>query len=277
MIEMKNKKGFIATSVIYSFFLVFLMLMVTILTSSVNNRVLVGRIKEDIRSEIDGQESFVVGILEPKAYQIGEVVDFANENWQVIQDKGNTVVLVLQRSLTKQEIIAAIGQEGNTQYYGTCSSDTNCQVRACFNATSTSMGGQMYCYFFSGNTNLYRIPSWKPTNAQIQNQNYGQTIVSAIVNSWFNAHQGLQRVLDNEKLVEMSINDGALTSRGYVRIPMTSEVSNTTNANKWANVKPFHILEKNNNTQTRIYNTSMQNVNSNTAAYVRPVIEVKEG
>ena len=54
MIEMKNKKGFIATSVIYSFFLVFLMLMVTILTSSVNNRVLVGRIKEDIRSEIDG-------------------------------------------------------------------------------------------------------------------------------------------------------------------------------------------------------------------------------
>lgn len=276
MIEMKNKKGFIATSVIYSFFLVFLMLMVTILTSSVNNRVLVGRIKEDIRSEIDGQESFVVGILEPKAYQIGEVVNFANENWQVIQDKGNTVVFVLQRSLTKQEIIATIGQEGNNQMYGTCN-DESCQVRACYNASLTGTGGQLYCYFYSGNANLYRIPSWNPTNAQIQNQNYGQTIVGAIVNAWFNAHQGLQRVLDNEKLVEMSINDGALTSRGYVRIPMTSEVSNTTNANKWANVKPFHILEKNNNTQTRIYNTSMQNVNSNTAAYVRPVIEVKEG
>ena len=63
------------------------------------------------------------------------------------------------------------------------------------------MGGQMYCYFFSGNANLYRIPSWKPTNTQVQNQNYGQTIVSAVVNSWFNAHQGLQRVLANNKPV----------------------------------------------------------------------------
>ena len=274
---MKNKKGFLATSMIYSFFLVFLMLMVTILASSVSNRILVGRIKEDIRSEIDGQESFVIGSLESKTYQIGEVVNFASENWQVIQDKGNTVVLVLQRSLTKQEIISAIGQDGNTQFYGTCNTDTDCQVRACFNATSTSMGGQMYCYFFSGNANLYRIPSWKPTNTQVQNQNYGQTIVSAVVNSWFNAHQGLQRVLANNKLVEMNINDGALTTKGYVRIPMTSEVSNTTNANKWANIRPFHLLEKNNNTQTRIYNTAMQNVNSNTAAYIRPVIEVIEG
>ena len=91
---MKNKKGFIATSLIYSFFLVFLMLMVTILTSSVSNRVLVGRIKDDIRSEIDGQESFVTSTLEIKSYEIGEVVNFANEDWQVVQDKGMQVVLV---------------------------------------------------------------------------------------------------------------------------------------------------------------------------------------
>lgn len=273
---MKNKKGFIATSLIYSFFLVFLMLMVTILTSSVSNRVLVGRIKDDIRSEIDGQESFVTSTLEIKSYEIGEVVNFANEDWQVVQDKGMQVVLVLQRALTRQEIIAAIGQEGNNQMYGTCN-DSSCQVRACYNASTSGTGGQLYCYFYSGNTNLYRIPSWNPTNTQIQTQNYGQTIVSAVVRSWFNSHQALQRVLDDEKLVEMSINDGALTTTGYVRIPMTSEVSNTANANKWANVKPFHILEKNNNTQTRIYNTSMQNVNSNTAAYIRPAIEVLEG
>ena len=203
-------------------------------------------------------------------------MNFANEDWQVVQDKGMQVVLVLQRALTRQEIIAAIGQEGNNQMYGTCN-DSSCQVRACYNASTSGTGGQLYCYFYSGNTNLYRIPSWNPTNTQIQTQNYGQTIVSAVVRSWFNSHQALQRVLDDERLVEMSINDGALITTGYVRIPMTSEVSNTANANKWANVKPFHILEKNNNTQTRIYNTSMQNVNSNTAAYIRPVIEVLEG
>ena len=273
---MKNKKGFIATSMIYSFFLVFLMLMMTILVSSVNNRIFVSRINEDIKSELENQGSFIVDTLPVKNYSIGESVTLANETWQVIEDKGSQVVLVLSRALQKDEIIKAIGEEGNAQMYGTCN-DTDCQVRACFNASSSITGGQLYCWFYAGNTNLYRIPSWNPTTAQIQSQNYGQTIVSAVVRSWFNTHRGVQRLLSQSKLVEMDINDGALTTKGYVRLPLTSEVSNTSNANKWANIKPFHLLEKNSNTETRIYNTSMQNVNSNTAAYIRPVIEVYEG
>ena len=273
---MKNKKGFIATSLIYSFFLVFLMLMMTILVASVNNRIFVDRINEDIKSELENQGSFIVDTLPAKNYNIGESETLANESWQVIEDKGSQVVLVLARALTKEEIIAAIGEDGNTQIYGTCN-DSSCQVRACFNASTSVTGGQLYCWLYGGNTNLYRIPSWNPTTSRIQSQNYGQTIVSAVVRSWFNTHRGVQRLLSKKKLVEMNINDGALTTKGYVRIPMTSEVSNTTNANKWANVQPFHLLEKNSNIQTRIYNTSMQNVNSNTAAYIRPVIEVYEG
>lgn len=273
---MINKKGFLATSMIYSFFLVFLMLMVTILAENVNNRVLVGRIKDDIREDIDGQESFVTDLLEAKNYLVGDTVNYAGEDWQVIQDKGTQVILILKRALTKQEIIKAIGQEGNTNIYGTCN-DSSCQVRACFNASTTSTAGQLYCWLYASNLNLYRIPSWNPTNAQVQNQNYGQTIVSAVTRSWFTSHQGLQKALTNAKLVSMSINDGALTTTGYVRLPTTSEVSNATNVSKWNSVRPFHVLEKNSNVQTRIYNTSLQNVNSNTAAYIRPVIEVKEG
>ena len=77
---------------------------------------------------------------------------------------------------------------------GNCN-DSSCQVRACYTASTSGTGGQLYCYFYSGNTNLYRIPSWNPTNTQIQTQNYGQNIVSAVVRSWFNSHQALQRVL----------------------------------------------------------------------------------
>lgn len=273
---MRNKKGFLATSMIYSFFLVFLMLMVTILAENVNNRVLVGRIKDDIREEIDGQQSFVTDVLEAKNYLVGDTVSYAGEDWQVIEDKGTQVVLVLKRALTKKEIVDGIGEEGNNALYGSCD-DTSCQVRACYNASTLGTAGELYCWIFESNTNLYRIPSWMPNETQIKNQNYGQTIVSAVTRSWFNTHQGLQKALNNNKLINMTFSDGELTTTGYVRIPSTSEVSNATNVSKWYSVKPFHILEKNSNIETRIYNTALENVNSNTAAFIRPVIEVQEG
>ena len=160
---MKNKKGFIATSMIYSFFLVFLMLMVTILANSINNRILVGKIKEDIRSEIDAEASFAVDYLPSKNYAVSEVVRFAGENWNVITDKGSSVVLVLNRALNKQEIVSAIREEGNNRIYGTCN-DTDCQVRACFNASTTQTAGEQYCWYYSGSS--YRIPAWSPTSTR---------------------------------------------------------------------------------------------------------------
>lgn len=273
---MKNKKGFIATSMIYSFFLVFLMLMVTILANSINNRILVGRIKEDIRSEIDAEASFAVDALPSKNYAVSEVVRFAGEDWNVITDKGSTVVLVLNRALNKQEIVSAIREEGNNRIYGTCN-DTDCQVRACFNASTTQTAGEQYCWYYSGSS--YRIPAWNPTSSQINNSNVtlrqGQTIVSSVVRSWFDSHQSLQRVLNKGKLVSMSFSDGGSTVSGYVRIPSTSEVSSKP---AWTSAKgPFHVLERASNTQTKIYNTSLQTVTSNTSAFIRPVIEVYEG
>ena len=273
---MKNKKGFIATSMIYSFFLVFLMLMVTILANSINNRILVGRIKEDIRSEIDAEASFAVDVLPSKNYAVSEVVRFAGEDWNVITDKGSTVVLVLNRALNKQEIVSAIREEGNNRIYGTCN-DTDCQVRACFNANTTQTAGEQYCWYYSGSS--YRIPAWNPTSSQINNSNVtlrqGQTIVSSVVRSWFDTHQSLQRVLNKGKLVSMIFSDGGSTVSGYVRIPSTSEVSSKP---AWTSAKgPFHVLERASNTQTKIYNTSLQTVTSNTSAFIRPVIEVYEG
>ena len=46
------KKGFLSTSMVYSFFLVFLMVLIFIVANLINNRTLVGRINSDIKSDI---------------------------------------------------------------------------------------------------------------------------------------------------------------------------------------------------------------------------------
>lgn len=268
---MKRKKGFIAISLIYSFFLVFLMLMVSILGKSANNRILVGSIKNDIREDIDSQTGFVIDTIQNRAYTIGEIVSFGNEEWRVMQNKTASIVLILNRSLTKREMELNIGKEAsNLEYYGVCN-DTSCQVRMCRSAYS----GEEYCYLYIPNTRLYRIPAWAPTITQIRNQNFGQMIPSGVVLSWFRNHQGLQKVLSKNKLVNMSFYDGGLNNTGYVRLPLSSEMPN---ASSFQNPSPFHLLDKQNNTQSKIYNgTATQIVSSDTAAFIRPVIEAIKG
>lgn len=49
---MKNNKGFISTSVIFAFFITFLMLLVIIITSYAQNRILMNQVKKDIKSKL---------------------------------------------------------------------------------------------------------------------------------------------------------------------------------------------------------------------------------
>ena len=48
---MKNKKGFIAVSIIFSFFIVFLLLLTINLTAYAQNRILLNQVKKDIKSK----------------------------------------------------------------------------------------------------------------------------------------------------------------------------------------------------------------------------------
>lgn len=270
---MKQKKGFVATSLIYSFFLVFILLMVTILSRSSNTRVLLNAIKGDIRSDINDDRGFVVDEIENKTYTLGSDLSFAGEMWKVIENKSSSVVLVLSRSLIATEILSAIARPvTDTNFYGTCN-DTSCRVRAC----KTGSSGQEYCYLYPSNTAIHRKPSWNPSTSQVKNENYGKTIVSQVVNSWFSTHQGLNRAKDKDKLVLMSFNDGYMNTTGYIRIPL----STVQNEYRYAGGdRPFHLINSvgtSNTLQTRIYNGSVSNVNSNTDAFIRPVIEVKKG
>ena len=184
-----NRKGFIATSIIYAFFLMFLMMMVIILAKSVNNRILVDAVKDDVRDAMDEQDSFVNIVLEDKTYTVGEIVTYAGETWQVLQNKTDSAVLMLNRGLTQTEIETYIRAYANdTVYFGTCTNN-NCQVRYCI--TENKEGE--YCYYVNNTTN--RIPMWNPTVDEIQNQNYGRTLPSISTNGWFQNHQYLLPLL----------------------------------------------------------------------------------
>lgn len=265
---MNNKKGFIATSVIYAFFLMFLMMMVIILARSVNNRILVNAVKDDVRDAMEEQDSLVNLVLENKPYTVGEILSYAGESWQVLQNKTASVVLILNRGLTQTEIETYIrAYAGDTIYFGTCASD-NCQVRYCI---TEDRGGE-YCYL---NGSSYRIPMWNPTVDEIQNHNYGQTLPSISTNGWFQNHQYLQKAFTDGKLVKMTFHDGFKNTTGYVRLPLSTEVSGNIS---FASITPFHTGNAISVNQINLYNNGTVSASlTTTSAYVRPVIEVVKG
>ena len=303
---MNFKKGFMATSLIYSFFLVFLMLMVSILASGVSNRVFISAIQKDIRSSLEGEQGFIVDTL-PNTYQEGDEVSFAGETWIVLVKKTSSMVLILKESLSKSTIIKNVTREEakddtkKALYYGNCD-DNACQVRGCrdvpiFNINDGGGVLNVYdpstCYYDSRNPSQYHEPTWYPIENgdynifQITSGRYGQTIVSDIVMNWFQSHIGLQRVKEEGKLVAQTFQDGDFSypqslngytqEPFYIRLPLASEASHIQPSGV-GQLKPFHVHKNSNSpTEITIYNASgaIQNVLSTTPAYIRPVIEVK--
>ena len=53
VIIMKNNKGFIAISIIFSFFIVFLMLITLVISTYGQNRILMNQVKKDIKANIN--------------------------------------------------------------------------------------------------------------------------------------------------------------------------------------------------------------------------------
>ncbi len=281
---MKKKKGFIATSLIYSFFLVFLMLMMTLLAKSVNNRILTNSVKKDIREDIELKSGLINLNIENKTYNVGDSINFANESWLVLENKSSSVVLILNRTLTEQEILLTMGYDKTDNYFGTCNG-SSCSLRACL---KDKINGE-YCYLYTSNTNLYRIPTFYPTESIIseterRNKNYGYTLVGRAVNIWFRNQAGLTLAINNDILIPLNFSDGVLTYTStnenpyYVRLPSSTEAPRTKTF--WAsNTYPMHVLNIPNTKQIYIYNYNSNSVSSTsieTSAFVRPVIEAKK-
>ena len=290
----KNNGGFIATSLIYSFFLVFALLMAAILATASENRILVNAIKKDIYDNLEAKSAYLVSSMQNKTYTVGESVSFAREDWLVVKDNGSTVTLIMTRGLTVQEMVNTVGRMGTTknEYYGTCDAtqdgkmQSKCLVRTCRSVNSNSTFGQEYCYIYDEehNNNIYRMPSFLPTTTEINNQNYGQTIPSKALLDWFSSHTGLQTVLKKEKLVAQTFT----TNNGSIRYPKTDQKDIYVRFLKQDEIgsfvskisaRPFHLLNiiDGKNSSVCTVSNAYQSVSVTTPAYILPVIEVKKG
>lgn len=79
---MKKKNGFIATSLIYSFFLIFITLFLTIIADYLQNKVLLNTIESDIKEEINATKS--IG-----DFKIGDILVFEEGDYSSLNCTNN--------------------------------------------------------------------------------------------------------------------------------------------------------------------------------------------
>lgn len=274
---MVKKNGFIAVSLIYSFFLVFMMIMLSSSIKNAETRQMLQSLKQDIKTSLAKEEEFIITALPLKNYNNGEEVDFGGEKWLVVENKPNSVVLILKRALNKEEVTEALETNANDNDYfnGTCN-DTSCKVRMCLNKYHSNL-----C-FYQSNSN-YEYYSWE------------RSIGKKVVENWFENHVNLQKacrlqydhltstkICSKDNLIKMAIFDGNKTSEGYIRLATKNEA--TLGLSSWVSNNGGYLapeawsLTLNNNTSGKSYIFDIKgNVRETTETFtVRPVIEVKK-
>ena len=77
---MKKKNGFIATSLIYSFFLVFITLFLTIIADYLQNKVLLNTIENDIKEDLNGTKNIA-------DFNTGDIIvfQFTNDSYSSLK------------------------------------------------------------------------------------------------------------------------------------------------------------------------------------------------
>ncbi len=224
---MKKQNGFIAVSLIYSFFLVFLMIMLSSSVKNAQTRLLLLTIKNEIKKDLNEQEEFIVTTIPLKNpytnqdYKIGEEINFVGDSWLVVENKANTIVLVLKRALNREEITEALDIESTDQdYFASSCNDSNCRIHMCL----TSYYDET-CYFQSTANYLYY--SWD------------KSVVKQVVDYWFQNNMNLQkvcrlqldpvtkkRVCSKNTIITMNFSDGIKNHSGYIRVPTQTEANN---------------------------------------------------
>lgn len=110
---MKEKKGFISTSIIYSFFLVFILLMIAFLMSFVNKRYLIGKINDNLEIETEVYECTKGNSLRECLFK-NEYIEYKEDNAGVI-DLSKTKELA-NAKFREDSIKKAIEAKGNPNF-----------------------------------------------------------------------------------------------------------------------------------------------------------------
>lgn len=204
---MKNNKGFIAISLIYSFFLVFLVVLLLIASNYAKNRILLSHVKNTTQEYLNGLSEFNPVSLENRTYTNKEEVKIGSEMWQVITDNGEDVSLMLKRSLTNSELKNGL----SSSYYSAISGS---QIYMCYSSYTPSFcsyGGVAYIHY-----------TWR------------NSLVKAIVEKWLENDALLEKGVNIGNIVSMSYSDGAGSSyASFIRVPLASEYSQIGDSAIW--------------------------------------------
>lgn len=205
---MKNNKGFIAISLIYSFFLIFLMSLLAIIADYVHNRILLNDVKTETKNYLNNLTEFNPLKLENRTYPLGEIVDFGSDAWIVIENTDAEVTLVLQRMLTSDEITAALSNSNVSN-----ASNGNLLLM-CLNAYNPRI-----CNYL--NTTTYNYYSWEKSIAKI------------VVDYWLTNNASLQKAIALGILQSKNFSDGINTYNSFIRIPNATEYNQINDSNIW--------------------------------------------
>lgn len=197
---MKNNKGFIAISLVYSFFLVFLVTLLAIALEYTQNRILLSDVKNEIQTYLNNLAEFNPISIENKEYVVGESISFAGDNWLVMNDEEDKTTVVLKRSLTKEEITTAL----NNAEIPTTIQEEN----------KTLMCSNLYSYLLCS---YESETSFNPYQWQ-------KSIVNKIVEDWFSNHAHLQKAIQKNTIIPMQFEDGrGENTESFIRIPLNIE------------------------------------------------------
>ena len=274
---MKKKNGFIAVSLIYSFFLVFLMIMLSNSLKDAQTRTMLNTIKKDIKSNLNQEEEFVILSIPSKTYNIGDEINFVGESWLVVQNKSSSVVLVLKRALNKEEVTKSLGiLETNSDYFAGSCTNNGCKVRMCMMKYYDNT-----CYFDSASNYMY--------------YNWQNSVTKKVVETWFENDVNLQkacrlqydnvlkkRVCSKDTILSMTFSDGIQNNTGYIRIPTNDEAA--AGRTKWANVNGGYqaneawTLTKQNLSggKSILYDISGTTKQNDNVMVIRPIIEARK-
>lgn len=195
---MKNNKGFIAISLIYSFFLVFLVTLLMVVNNYAENRILLNDVKKETQEYLNSLAEFNPVRIENRSFGVNEEIVFGSEKWNVIKDNGTSVTLLLNRDLSTEEIDFA------TNEIDIHDSTSDNKTLMCLDTYSPTI------------CNFQDVVTYNPYS-------WNNSIVKKIVDVWFNQNASLQKALQVGSLQNMAYSDGERNHSSYIRIPMSSE------------------------------------------------------
>lgn len=241
----KNNKGFIAISLIYSFFLVFLLTLLMIVRDYAHNRILLNDVKSDTQKYLNELVESITLHVENRSYTVGEEIKFGNEIWKVLYDDPteNILTLMLNRNLTNEEVKVVPQALENVN---------SSKVSMC------TTSGPEFCYY--------------QDNYNFDPYTWSTSVAKKIVDEWYENNVSLKKA-ENLGIIQNTYFSDTLSTVTFskIRIPTQNEFSTINNEDIWYLTLS---LEENGISKLKIGENDVSAHDN--YKYIRPIIGVKK-